>query len=390
MRVLQAHNRYKISGGEDVAVKSEFIILKKNNNIVNLFEVSNQNISGWKTKIITALKVSYSRKFNNMLSERIRVFKPEIIHVHNFFPLITPSIYDVAKKFSVPVIQTLHNYRIICPGAYLVRKGKICEDCLYGPTYQAALHKCYRDSAIGSFAVAHMVQKHKNQLTWDKKINRFIVPSEFAKKKFVQAGLSSEIITVKPNFIYPDPGIRNANGKFALFVGRISKEKGILTLMQAIENIERFPVKIIGDGPMIEDINKIKNYKSLSNIEIIGQHNRKEVFQLIHNAAFIIFPSEWYETFGLVCAEAFACGKPVITSRLGSMAEIVEDGVTGLHFEAGNPIDLADKINWLIKHPDECRKMGRNARMEYLDKYTAEKNYESLMDIYQQALNDYK
>jgi glycosyltransferase involved in cell wall biosynthesis len=229
-----------------------------------------------------------------------------------------------------------------------------------------------------------------NAIPGEKKIDNFIALTEFSKEKFIQAGLPSERIHVKPNFHQQDPGIGKYNGKYALYVGRISKEKGILTLLLAWKKIRGLPIKILGDGPLMEDILHIKTHNNLSNVSILGHQERKVVFQFIKNAKFILVPSEWYETFGLICAEAFACGKPVIASKLGSMAEIIEDGVTGLHFEAGNPTDLADKIKWLIEHPDKCRHMGKNARQVFLEKYTAEKNYKSLMDIYQQAINDYK
>ena len=297
MRILQIHNRYKISGGEDVTVESESFLLKKNNNVVDYFGVTNENIQGVKVKIKTAINVCYSREYSNKLSKRIKDFQPDIVHVHNFFPLLTPSIYDVSRLFGVPVIQTLHNYRIICPGSYMIRNGKICEDCLSGTAYKAALHGCYRDSRIGSLVVADMVQTHRKRETWNEKVNIFIALTEFSKKKFVQAGFPSERLHVKPNFIYPDPGTGHGDGKYTLFVGRISREKGILTLLKAYEKIQGIPLKIIGDGPLIEDVNKIMRDKNLSNIELLGQRDRKEVFQFMKDAMFIVFPSEWYETF---------------------------------------------------------------------------------------------
>lgn len=389
MRVLQIHNNYQFTGGEDVAVEAEYSLLQSHGNDVNLFEVSNENIRGTKAKIETAINVSYSKKYSNKLIHRIGYFRPEIVHVHNFFPLLTPSIYDVCKSFCLPVIQTLHNYRIICPGAYLLKNGVICEDCLTGSAFKAALHGCYRDSRIGSFLVAYMVQTHRKRKTWQKKIDRFIALTEFAKKKFIQAGLPPERIEVKPNFIHPDPGTGYGNSKYALFVGRISKEKGIVTLLQAWKKIRGVPIKIVGDGSLIEETRKITIRDNLYDVELLGAFDRKDVLTFMGKAIFLVFPSEWYEGFPMTVAEAFACGLPVLSSRIGGMTEIVEDGVTGLHFEAGNPVDLADKIKWLIEHPDKCRHMGKNARKVFLEKYTAEKNYKILMNIYQQAINEY-
>ena len=388
MRVLQVHNRYRISGGEDVVVKAESLLLRKNGNDCSLFEVTNRSINGAVAKIKTAIKASYSRKYHKKLGKRIKEFKPDIVHVHNFFPLLSPSIFDVFRNFGIPVVQTLHNYRTICPGAYLLRDGNVCEECLTGSAYQSVIHRCYRGSRIGSLAVANLVQTHRKRKTWREKIDNFIALTEFSKEKFIQAGLPSERIHVKPNFLQQDPGIGKYNGKYALYVGRISKEKGILTLLLAWKKIRGLPIKILGDGPLMEDILHIKTHYNLSNVSILGHQERKVVFQFIKNAKFILVPSEWYETFGLICAEAFACGKPVIASRLGSMAEIVEDGITGLHFEAGNVEDLAEKIQWLIDNSNECHRMGTNARKIFLKNYTAAKNYEILMDIYEKSLND--
>ncbi len=390
MRVLQVHNRYRISGGEDVVVKAESVLLQTNSNDCSLFEVTNRSIKGAVAKIKTAIKASYSRKYHKKLGQRIREFKPDIVHVHNFFPLLTPSIFDVFRKHGIPVVQTLHNYRTICPGAYLLRDGNVCEDCLKGSAYQSVIHRCYRDSRAGSLAVANMVQMQRKRNTWRDKIDHFIALTKFSKEKFIQAGFPAERIHVKPNFIQQDPGIGKYNGKYALYAGRISKEKGILTLLQAWRNIRGFPIKIVGDGLLMDDISYLKARYNLSNVLILGQKERNEVFQFIKNAKFILVPSEWYETFGLICAEAFACGKPVIASRLGSMTEIVEDGITGLHFEAGNAEDLANKIQWLIDNSNECHRMGNNARRIFLNKYTAAKNYEILMDIYEKALSNKK
>jgi glycosyltransferase involved in cell wall biosynthesis len=390
MRILQIHNNYQFTGGEDVAVEAEYSLLQSNGNDVNLFEVSNENIRGTKAKIETAINVSYSKKYSNKLVDRIGYFQPEIVHVHNFFPLLTPSIYDVCKSFGLPVIQTLHNYRIICPGAYLMKNGVICEDCLTGSAFKAALHGCYRDSRIGSLPVAYMVQTHRKRKTWQKKIDRFIALTEFAMNKFIQAGLPSERIEVKPNFIHPDPGTGNGNGKYALFVGRISKEKGIVTLLQAWKKIRGVPIKFVGDGSLIEETRKIAIRKNLHDVELLGIIDRKDVLTFMEKAIFLVFPSECYEGFPMTVAEAFACGLPVLSSRIGGMTEIVENGVTGLHFEPGDSDDLADKAQWLVDNPDVCARMGKNARQVFLEKYSANKNYEILMDIYQKAIDENK
>jgi glycosyltransferase involved in cell wall biosynthesis len=226
--------------------------------------------------------------------------------------------------------------------------------------------------------------------TWQKKIDRYIALTEFAKEKFIQGGIPSDKIVVKPNFVSPDPGSINHKDNYALFVGRLSNEKGIITLLKAWKHIGSVSLKIVGYGPMEEQVKKIVTGDNLHTVEILGQLNKNDIINLMKGAIFLLFPSKWYEGFPNTLVEAFACGLPVIASKLGSMAEIVEDGITGLHFEAGNQVDLADRINWLIEHPDKCRHMGKNARQVFLEKYTAEKNYKTLMDIYQKAINEYK
>lgn len=387
MKILLLHNFYKYRGGEDNVVLSELSLLKKKGNHVSTFYSNNQSIRSFKHKLDSALFSTYSNKSKIGLKKKINEFLPDIVHVHNFFPLLTPSIYDVCNKNGLPVIQTLHNYRIICPNALFLRNGRICEDCLTGTAFNAVLHGCYRNSRIGSFAVSTMVETHRKLQTWQKKVNRFIALTKFAREKYIQAGLPAERIEIKPNFIHPDPGVGNGEGDYALFVGRISLEKGILTLLQAWKRIKKITLKIVGEGPQIEKIKKIANHENIYGIEILGNCDRIAVLKLMQDSKFLIFPSEWYEGFPMTLAEAFACGKAVVASRLGSMTEIVEDGVTGLHFIPGNCDDLAEKIHWLVDHTDVCRRMGKNARQIFIEEYTAEKNYEILMNIYQKTID---
>jgi glycosyltransferase involved in cell wall biosynthesis len=388
MNIIMVHNYYQQSGGEDQVFRSESNLLESKGHKVIRYTMHNdciENINTFKLSINTF----WNQKAVNSLEDLVRRHSTQVIHFHNTFPLISPGSYYAKGKKGPVVIQTLHNFRILCPGALFFRNGNVCERCLLKVfPWPGAVKVCYRKSFLASAVTVAMLGFHQLLRTWKKKVNRFIALTEFAKEKFIRAGFPSDRIKVKPHFIHPDPGMGNFSGKYALFVGRISKEKGILTLLKACEKIIGFQIKIIGDGPLIEDIYKIRTNKNLSNVELLGQQVQKKVFQFMKNAMFILFPSECYETFGLICAEAFACGKPVITSRLGSMAEIVENGVTGLHFEPGDSDDLANKIRWLLDHPNECRRMGKNVRKVFLEKYTAEKNYEILMNIYENALNE--
>jgi len=388
MRILFVHNAYQQIGGEDAVVQKEVELLKHNGSDVYLLRLSNDNINGFFSRLKTALDVKYSYSSRELLHREIRRYQPDVVHVHNFFPLLSPSIYDACTDNSVPVVQTLHNYRTICPGALLMRNGNICEKCINGSPYNAVLYSCYRDSMLGSLIVSHMVAYHRNHSTWQEKVDRFIVLTEFARQKFIQANFPSNKIAIKPNFTnceVSEAKFFDENKFKALFVGRLSHEKGVSTLLSAWKKIS-LPLLIIGDGPLLENV---KN-SGLDTVIASGLLSSSEVSIKMSKASFLIMPSEWYEGFPMVLVEAFSHGLPVIASRLGGMAEIVEDGVTGLHFEAGNSDDLADKVLWLQNHPEECKEMGDNARRAYQEKYTSEINNKLLMQIYQEVIDEKK
>ncbi len=386
MKILLVHNIYQQSGGEDAVLELEKEMLLDQGNDVFEYTVDNHSITGIKDKLATALSVNYSYSAKKKLIKALLEVEPDIVHVHNFFPLLTPSIYDACIEHKVPVVQTLHNYRMMCPGALLMRDGHVCEDCIEGSAYQAVIHACYRESRAASFVLARMVQYHRRHRTWQNKVNRFIALTDFAKNKFIQAGFPENKIIVKPNFTITDEcNVKQSKSDMcrALFVGRISREKGIGTLLKAWKNISTH-LSIIGDGPLLNEV----RMSDIDSVSALGLTSSNEVHLKMLQASFLVMPSEWYEGFPMVLVEAYSCGLPVIASRLGGMAEIVEDGVTGLHFEAGNAEDLAEKVRWMACHPEECKKMGGNARKIYEEKYTAEINYKMLMQIYQDAIQD--
>jgi glycosyltransferase involved in cell wall biosynthesis len=380
MKILQIHNRYQIAGGEDVVVASEQKLLAAHHDVLS-YTVSNDGIRGIRGKLDTALHTHYSKRQKQALGRYLAEHKPDVAHVHNFFPVLTPAIYDACIEAGVPVVQTLHNYRTLCANALLMRDGRICERCVKGSPYWGAYYGCYRDSRLGSLVVAHSVAYHRRQATWQTKVDRFIALTEFGRQKFVSAGFPANKISVKPNFAEEplEDGFKPLPRQpFALFVGRLSEEKGLGTLLQAWESVD-FALKIVGGGELPAT--------APANVRFLGKQTKAQVYGLMQQAQFLVMPSEWYETFGLVLIEAFANGLPVICSRLGGMAEIVEDNVTGLHFEAGNADDLAAKIHWALVNPEAMAHMGQAARAEYEAKYTPEINYRQLMAIYQAAID---
>ena len=392
MKVLLIHNRYQLAGGEDVVVQAEKALLEANDHQVALVEISNDQIVSVFDKANAAVRAIYSPASKQQVSAEIAHFCPDVVHVHNFFPLLSPSVYDACRDAGVPVVQTVHNYRLGCLNAILLRNGKVCEDCLgKRMPWPGIVHGCYRGSRAQSAATAAMLAVHWLRGTWQERVDAYIVLTNFQKEKMVQAGLPREKIYVKPNYISePEQcGESKIFGDYALFVGRLSPEKSITTLIEAYKHNDlRIPLKIVGDGPLHESLQADVQAAGLeSAIKFLGRQDKSAVLSLMHNARFLVFPSIWYETFGLTIVEAFACGLPVLASRLGSMAEIVEDGVTGLHFEAGNSADLADKMQWANEHPEEMISMGKNARRAYEAHYTPEINYQQLTAIYQQVID---
>lgn len=387
MRVLIVHNQYRQAGGEDNVVRAESELLKSNGHDVEVWEENNNSIANGLDACMTALRCVYSIGAAREMGQRIAKFRPELLHVHNFFPRLSPSIYRASLRANVPIVQTLHNYRLLCPAATLQRDGRVCEECIgKNVPWPSVQHKCYRGSVTASAAVANMLSIHNLAKTWNRGVTQFISLSEFGRNKFIQGGLAREKIAVKPNFVDPDPGIGRGEGKFALFVGRLSQEKGIDVLLNAWRHMANPPLlKIIGDGPLASRVADAA--ATMPEIEWLGARGRDEVLHGMGEATVLVFPSTWYEGFPLVLAEAFASGLPVIASRLGAMEEIVESGRTGWLFPPGQAESLASCVEGAFAHPERVKAMRMNARFEFLKKYTARANYAILEDIYRSAIH---
>ncbi|MGI0500031.1 glycosyltransferase [Limnospira platensis CENA597] len=386
MRILSIHNNYQIRGGEDESAQAEANLLKENGNQVDIYQDSNDRVATLNQTNL-ALTTIWSTEAYQIVKEKLRTHPTDIVHVQNFFPLISPSVYYAAKSEGVPVVQTLRNYRLICPNGLFFRDDRICEDCLgkFVP-YPGVIHACYRQNRAASGVTATMLTLHRMARTWVNQVDIFITLSQFARHKFIQAGWSEDQIIVKPNFVYPDPGVGNGEGGYALFVGRLSVEKGLDVLIDAWQNLRQpLPLKIVGDGPLVPRVQAAA--EKLPHIQWLGRRPLPEVYKLMGEAMVLIFPSKWYETFGRVAVEAFAKGTPVIASNLGAIAELVEHGRTGLLFKPGDPISLTEQVDSLISHPKKLPQMRREARAEFEAKYTAPQNYQQLKSIYQLVLS---
>jgi glycosyltransferase involved in cell wall biosynthesis len=387
LRVVTVYNRYLNRGGEDEVFESEAKLLANRGCYVRMVTEQTRVPSGALAKVKAASNAIWSPEWHSRFADLLVKERPDVVHVHNSFPVISPSIYYACNEAGIPVVQTLHNYRLHCPGALFFRDGKVCEDCLEGGLYHAVRHSCYRGSRAQTAAVALMLGTHRALNTWNEKVDAYIALTEFARQKFIRGGLPADRIFVKPNFLDCDPGLRLSPGQGAIFVGRLAEQKGLWTLLEAWRRVPReFHLRIVGDGPLLEELSARKKGWNLPNVTIDGRLSREQVILAICRAQLLIFPSLWYECFPLALIESFACGVPVITSNLGAMAEIVENGRTGLHFRAGDPADLAEKVSWACCHPLEIESMSHASRAEFLARYTADPNFDQLMKIYRAVL----
>ncbi len=389
MKIVVVHNSYQQGGGEDVVFEQERAILERAGHDVIAYHRSNAEIDelGVLYRISLAKNSVWStrtrREFGALLAREC----PDIVHVHNTFVMISPSIYSACQELRIPVVQTLHNFRLMCPAATFYRDGKICEDCVDHTLWSGVRHGCYRDSRAATATLALILASHRRLGTWRNSVDRYIAMTEFARDKFISAGFDSARIVVKPNFVDLDPGPRTGIGDYALYTGRLSPEKGIGTMLDAWEHLSaQCPLQIVGDGPERAALESHVRDRNIPGVTFRGRLSRAETISAIKSARFVLAPSLWYEGFPMVIAEALACGTPVICSRLGAMQEIIADRVTGLHFTPGDAEDLAQRTAWAWSHPFEISEMGRAARREYENKYTADRNYELLIGIYHQAL----
>jgi glycosyltransferase involved in cell wall biosynthesis len=338
-------------------------------------------------RLEVAVDTLWNRRTYGEVRSLLRRQRPEVMHCTNTFPLISPAVYYAARAEGVPVVQSLRNYRLLCANGYLLRDNRVCEDCVSKALpWPAVVHRCYRQSRVASVVVASMLVLHRALRTWNRTVARYFALTEFSRQRFVDAGMPADRIAVKPNFVDPDPGPGAGGGGYAVFVGRLSPEKGIETLLSAWRLLSgRMKLKIIGDGPLAPLVREAA--ARAPEIEWLGYRKPEEILAVLGDATCLVMPSIWYETFGRTIIEAYAKGTPVVASRLGAMAELVDDGRTGMLFEAGSGQDLASRVAHMLDDADRLAKMRVEARRAFEKKYTGEANYRALMNIYRDAVS---
>lgn len=385
MKILLCHNYYQQAGGEDQVFADETWLLESHGHEVIRYLRHNDDVDEL-SNYQKLRKTLWNPDTVRDLGEVIRRERPDVMHCTNTFPLISPAAYAVARQHGVRVVQSIHNYRLLCTAATLMRQDRVCEDCV-GKffSWPAVVHKCYRENRGATSVLALYQAFHRLRRTWHRDVDRFIALTEFSRDKLVMGGLPADRVDVKRNFVHPDPGAGTGQGDYFLFVGRLSQEKGIGTLLRAWSSHPDLPtLRLLGDGPLADDVRQAD--ATLANVEWIGRRPLDEVYRQMGQAQAVIVPSVWYEVCPKTILEAFATGTPVIASRLGGMAELVTDGETGVLFEAGNAEELAKAVRSLAADASRRTQLRQAARRAYLERYTPQENYRLLLKIYQKAL----
>ena len=384
MRILVAHNKYKIRGGEDEVRDSEVRLLREYGHEVFEFLEDNADISR-PYPVLVGLQATWNQGIYFAMRRELAKVRPDVLHVHNIMPVISPAVFFAAKEFGIATVQTLHNYKYLCPKGEMFRDGAVCESCL-GKSFawNGVIHGCYRNSHLATLALAASFSAHRALRTWTTKVDRYIALTEFARRKFIKGGFPEEKLVVKPNFLH-DPGVGPGDGDYAVFAGRLSEEKGIPLLLRAWNQLKSpLRLKIIGEGSFEMDVRRAA--ASNKSIELLGVISLEEVLEIIGHAKAIVLPFQTYEGMPRVIVESFAKGTPVITANLGAMQTMIKHRQTGLHFKPGDAEDLARSIEWMLANHERWHAMRGAARQCYEENYTPEPNYKMLMEVYAAAL----
>ena len=393
MKVLVVHNRYRSEqpSGENNVVDAEVSLLAEGGHKVSLFERRSDDISSMSLprKASVPLLVPWNPATRTELAARLRSNRPDVVHIHNIFPLLSPSVVAACADAGVPAVATLHNYAMVCPPGTLHRGGRICTDCVGGAPLPAVKHGCYRGSRAATVPMAASVMVNRRR--WWTGISRFFCISGAQRDLLVGAGMPAERMAVKHNFV-TDPGVRRSGtGDHALFLGRITEEKGVRLLMTAWERLGGalgIPLVLAGAGPMQDEVTAWASRRS--DVEYVGLQNKAECRALIASSAVVVAPSTWLEAFGLVVVEAMAAGVPTVAAAHGAFPELVDDGVTGLLHRPDDPASLADRLREVVADPARNREMGEAGRVRYEKDFTPAVGLDRLIAGYEAAIEAHR
>jgi glycosyltransferase involved in cell wall biosynthesis len=368
-------------------VRAERELLERHGDEVLLYSRHNDETKSFSAfqKAAFFPQTVYSWKSSGEIADVVHGFRPDVAFVHNVYPLLSPSVYHKLHSLGVPAVQVLHNFRPFCPNGLYYTQGQICEACRGGNYLNAVRKRCYKDSYVLSGLYALTLGSNRLAGMIDK-VSGFICLTEFFKIKMQEAGVPDSKLFVRPNFVYAPPLSGGGDaGKYAIYMGRLSPEKGCWTLIHAFEKLPQVPLKILGTGPLEQELKDYVSRKGISNIQFLGFKSGDEKWQLLRNSLCLVVPSEWYENFPVTVLEAFMASKPVIAARMGGLPYIVEDGQSGLLFEAGKVEELVQKIQRLAEDPAGAVRMGARGRSLSETKYGPDQGYSNLMNIFSQV-----
>jgi len=386
MKILLCHNFYRLRGGEDRCVEllSE-LLTAKGHKVLPFFKYSRAvETFGWTRRLALPFEMFYSLPTRSAIQQTVKADSPQLAYIHNLYPFISPSVLRVFKDHGIPMILTMHAYKPLCTNGLFFTQGHICEKCGNGNYIHGILNNC-RNSYTESVVYAISFAIHRQLKLIEPNVDIFITPSDFLKRKLIQYGYPENKIIVIPHFV---PMIKNYTGKsntrdYVVYFGRLSFEKGIITLLNAAKLIPHIGIVIIGDGPLRLRVSNHIQEEKLNNVRTMGYLSGDDLFSVISGASFTIVPSESYETFGYSAIESLYLGRPVVASRIGGLPEIIDDRINGLLFEPGNPQDLAQKIDDLWSNPDRVNELGLNGEQKAKTQYTPERFYERLSYVFE-------
>ncbi|MEM1444739.1 MAG: glycosyltransferase family 4 protein [Planctomycetota bacterium] len=385
MKVLQCHNYYQQPGGEDRVLAEEAALLRSRGHTVEQFLLHNDDVNKF-TALTLAAKTIWSRDAHRELRRRVEAFAPDVVHVHNTLPLMSPSVYSAARAGGAAVVQTLHNYRMVCPGAYCQRDGEPCEKCVTKRVKWPALqHACYRESRAATAPIVAMLAIHDLAGTFRKHVDRYIVCSDFARHKMIEAGFMTDRLITKPNFRTEDLGQGPGGGGYALYIGRLSPEKGVATLMDAWDRDGMdVPLHVVGGGPMEDRVREVAARRPAVNA--LGHVSFEVLQEQLRHASLLVFPSVTYEGHPMTLLEAMQAATPIVGSRLGAIPELILEGKTGRTVLANDPVALGDGVAEMMADPQRLHSMRGDVRRFYESRFGLDTSYERLIAVYEEAI----
>lgn len=390
MKILLIHNFYRCRGGEDRYVEIlEETLCRKGHHVIHFFYDS-RDIEQFNffQKCMIPLRLIRSPSAGRELETLVRKEKPHLAVVHNLFPLLSLSILNVLKKNRIPILKRLENYKFLClNGLFLRNDYNVCEVCKKGNFFPGIFHRCYQRNFFYSMGIAISEFIHRRLKTVTAAADLFLATSRFVEKKFVEAGFPEDKIVVHPNFIDFEPLKSPAPpGDYAIFVGRLSGEKGLLTLLKAFNGLPELSLKILGEGPLENQLKEYVQLHQMKHVTFAGFVDGKLKREMLSKALFLVFPSECYESFGYSIIESYACGVPVVASDIGGARELIKEGNTGFLFEPGNPGDLRKKISLMLKKNQSLAEMRKKSLERAKELYTRETGCQNLDRLFKKLV----